>query len=58
MSVYATNPLYYLGIPQNVRPMQANRKGDINNNKIIVGDLNTPLTPMDISTEKKFSKES
>ena len=38
--------------------MQANRKGEINNNKIIVGDLNTPLTPMDISTEKKFSKES
>ena len=38
--------------------MQANRKGEISNNKIIVGDLNTLLTPMDISTEKKISKES
>ena len=38
--------------------MQANRKGEINKNKFIVGDLKTPLTPMDISTEKKFSRES
>ena len=31
-------------------------KGEINNNTIIVGDFNTPLTPIDTSTEKKISK--
>lgn len=50
--------MYHLGVSQNVRPMQASRKGEINNNKSIGGDLNTPLTPMTISTEKKISKES
>ena len=33
-------------------------KGEINSNKIIVGDFNTPLTPMDRSTKQKISKET
>ena len=33
-------------------------KGEINNNTIIVGDFNTPLTFMDRSTKQKISKET
>ena len=38
--------------------MLTNMKGEINNNTIIVGDFNTPLTPMDRSTKQKISKET
>ena len=33
-------------------------KGEINNNTIIVGDFNTPLTCMDRSTKQKIKKET
>ena len=33
-------------------------KGEINSNIIILGDFNTPLTPMDRSTKQKISKET
>ena len=33
-------------------------KAEINNNTIIVGDFNTPFTPMDRSTKWKINKET
>ena len=53
-NIYASN----IGAPQYVRQMPTSMKGEINNNTIIVGDFNTPLTPMDISTKQKISKET
>ena len=38
--------------------MLTSMKREINNNTIIVGDFNTPLTPMDRSTKQKISKET
>ena len=38
--------------------MLTTMKGEINNNTIIVGDFNTPLTPMDRSTKQKINKET
>ena len=47
-----------IGAPQCVRQMLTNMKGKINSKTIIVGDFNTPLTPMDRSTKQKISKET
>ena len=38
--------------------MLTNMKGEMNSNTIIVGDFNTPLTPMDRSTKQKINKET
>ena len=38
--------------------MLTSMKEEINSNTIIVGDFNTPLTPMDRSTKQKGSKET
>ena len=38
--------------------MLTSMKGEINNNTLIVGDLNTPLTPMDRSTKQKINNET
>ena len=40
INIYAPN----IGTPQYVRQMLASMKGEINNNTIIVGDFNIPLT--------------
>ena len=38
--------------------MLTSMKWEINNNTIIVGDFNTPLTPMDRSTKQKINMET
>ena len=38
--------------------MLTSMKGEINNNTIIVGDFNTPITPMDRPTKQKINKET
>ena len=47
-----------IGISQNIGQMLTNMKGEINNNTIIVGDFNIPLTPVDRSTKQKINKET
>ena len=54
INLYAPN----IGAPQYVRQMLTSMKGEINSNTIIVGDVNTPFTPMDRSTKKKINKET
>ena len=54
INIYAHN----IGAPQYVSKMLRSMKGEINNNTIIVGDFNTPLTPMDRSTKQKISKQT
>ena len=46
------------GAPQYVRQMLTSMKGEINSNTIIVGDFNTPLTPVDRATKQKINKET
>ena len=38
--------------------MLTSMKGEINNNTIVVGNFNTPLTPMDISTKQNTNKRN
>ena len=54
INIYAPN----IGAPQYVRQMLTSMKGEINNNTIIVGDFNTPLTPMDRPTKQKINREN
>ena len=54
VNVYAPN----IRAPQYVRQMLTNMKGEINSDTVIVGDFNTPLTPMDRSTKQEISKEA
>ena len=53
INIYAPN----IGAPQYVRQMLTSMKGEINNNRIIVGDFNTPLTSMDRSTNRKLARK-
>ena len=49
VNIYAPNT----GAPQYIRQMLTAIKGEINSNSIIVGEYNTPLSPMDRSFKRK-----
>ena len=48
LNVYAPN----IGAPQYIRQTLTDIKGEIDSNIIIVGDFNSPLTPMDRSPKQ------
>ena len=54
INIYPPN----IGAPQYGRQMLTRMKGEINDNTIIVGNFNTPLTPMDRSSKQKINKET
>ena len=53
INIYATN----VGAPQYVRQMLTSMKGEIHSNTIIVGDFNTPLTPMVRLINRKLARK-
>ena len=50
INIYAPN----IGVPQYIRQMLTFIKEEIDSNTIIVGDFNTSLTPVDISSRQKI----
>ena len=54
VNIYAPN----IGAPQYIRHMLTAIKGEINSNTVIVGDFNTPFSPMNRSSEMKINKET
>ena len=53
VNIYAPNR----GAPQYGRQTLTDIKGEMHSNKVI-GDFNTPLTPMDRSSKQKVNKET
>ena len=53
VNIYAPN----IGAPQYVRQMLSSTKGETNNNTIIVGDFNTPFTPMIDQLNRKLTRK-
>ena len=53
VNIYAPN----IGAPQYVRQTLTDIKEEIDSNTIVVGNFNTPLTPMDRSSKHKINKE-
>uniref|UniRef100_A0A8D1Y137 exodeoxyribonuclease III n=1 Tax=Sus scrofa TaxID=9823 RepID=A0A8D1Y137_PIG len=54
LNIYTPN----IGSPQYIRQLLTTLQGQIDNNTIIVGDFNTPLTAMDRSSRQKINKET
>ena len=54
VNIYAPN----IGAPQYIQQMLTAIKVEIDSNAIIVGDYNTPLSPMDRSSKMKKNKET
>ena len=44
--------------PQYIRQTLIDVKGKMDSNTVIVGDFNTPVTPMDRSSKQKINKET
>ena len=53
-NIYAPN----IGAPQYIRQMLTAINRELDSNTIIVGDFNTPLSPMDRSSKMKINKET
>ena len=53
VNIYAPNIA-----PQYIRQTLTDIKGEIDSKTVIVGDFNTPLTPMDRSSKQKLNKET
>jgi len=54
LNIYAPN----IEAPQYIKQTLTDIKGEIDSNTIIVGDFNTPLTPMDRSSKQKINKKT
>ena len=54
VNIYEPN----IGAPQYIRQTLTSIKGESNSNTIIVGDFNTPLTPMGRLSKQKINKET
>ena len=54
VNIYAPN----IGALQYISQMLTAVKGEINSNTILVGEFNTPLTPLDRSSRQKVNKET
>ena len=54
VNTYAPNT----GAPQYASQTLTDIKGEIDSNMIIIGDFNTPLTPMGRSSKQKINKET
>ena len=52
VNIYAPN----IGAPQYIRQMLTTIKGEIDSNTIMVGDFNTPHTPMDKSSKHEIGR--
>ena len=54
VNIYAPN----IGAPQYIRQTLTGIKGEIDSNTIIVGDFNTPLTPVDRYQNRKLIRNT
>ena len=54
VNIYTPN----IGAPQYLGQTLTDIKGEMDSNTIIVGDFNTPLTPMDRSSKQKINNET
>ena len=54
VNIYAPN----IGAPEYRRQILTTIKGEIDRNTIIVGDFNTPFSPMDRTSKMKINKET